>query len=462
MASLALNEDQDGGRIPPHSVEAEQAVLGAVLLDNGRWEVLEAILVESDFYQRDHGLIFRAIQALCLDGVAVDIITVSEWLSGKGLMEGSEAFSYCAMLSKNTPVVINVGAYAGIVRERSVLRQLIQSANQIAEAAFQVRHPSVDQLLDWSEQQIFAIAEQGGRNQREYASMKQLMDAVMPRVHELYQNKGHITGVATGLTDLDHMTAGLQSGDLIILAGRPSMGKTSLAMNIAEHAALNAHIPTGIFSMEMPGEQLAMRMVAAFGRINQSRLRTGSLEDEDWARITSAVPMISEACLFIDDSPGLTSTELRARARRMKREQNIGLLVIDYLQLMQSGNAKENRVNAISEISRNLKALAKELKIPVIALSQLNRNLEQRPDKRPFMSDLRESGSIEQDADLVIFIYRDEVYNEDSPDKGIAEIIIGKHRNGPTGTCRVTFRGEFTRFDNHLADSSSVIDLIPI
>ncbi len=436
-------------KVPPHSIEAEQAVLGGLLLDGTAWDSIADMVWEEDFYRRDHRLIFHAIGELCRDSQPLDVVTVSEWLERHKQLESAGGMAYLGMLANNVPSAANIKAYAGIVRERSVLRQLIHASTRIGEAAFSPEGRDCQQILDEAEQAIFEIAEQGARSQRNFVAVKELLTAVADRIDTLYQKGDAITGVPTGFSDFDRKTSGLQPSDLIIVAGRPSMGKTSFAMNIAEDAAINSGVAVGIFSMEMPAEQLVMRMLSSLGRIDQQKIRTGKLGDEDWPRLTSTMNILSNAPIFIDDTPALTPAELRARARRLKREHDLGLIVVDYLQLMQVPGSKENRTNEISEISRNLKSLAKELKVPVIALSQLNRSLEQRTDKRPVMSDLRESGAIEQDADLIVFIYRDEVYNPESADKGMAEIIIGKQRNGPIGMVPLTFHGSYTRFDNY-------------
>ncbi|MBK8163267.1 MAG: replicative DNA helicase [Gammaproteobacteria bacterium] len=442
-------------RIPPHSLEAEQSVLGGLMLDNSAWDAVADAVTEGDFYRHDHRLIFRAVSDLCSRSEPVDVVTVSEWLERHKDLDKAGGLAYLAEIANSTPSAANIKAYAGIVRERSVLRQLIHVGTEIGNAAFNTEGRDCAQLLDHAEQLVFRIAEQGRPNQKSFRSIRDLLVDVTDRIDKLYHQDSPYTGVPTGFTDFDERTSGLQSSDLIIVAGRPSMGKTSFAMNIAEHAAIKSRVPVAIFSMEMPGEQLVMRLLSSLGRIDQHRVRTGRLSDDDWPRLTSAMSILSEAPLFIDDTPALNPTELRARARRIKRDHGLGLIVIDYLQLMQVPGTKENRTNEISEISRSLKALAKEMQVPVIALSQLNRGLEQRPNKRPVMSDLRESGAIEQDADLIAFIYRDEVYHEDSPDKGIAEIIIGKQRNGPIGTVRLTFLGPYTRFENYIEDSYS-------
>jgi replicative DNA helicase len=458
MATVIKSLDQaatsalEAMRTPPHSVEAEQAVLGGLMLDNAAWEQVADRISEEDYYRTDHRLIFRAMSELSNQDKPFDAVTLSEWLQTRGQLEQAGGLAYLATLVRDTPTADNVKAYADIVRERSVLRQLIRVGGSLAEAAYRPEGRSTVELVDFAERSVFEIAERGDRMRRSYVPISQLMSKAMDRLDTLLHADSHITGVATGLAKFDEMTAGLQPGDLVIVAGRPSMGKTSFAMNIAENAAIGGQVPTAIFSMEMSGEQLAMRMISSLGRIDQQKVRTGKLDDTDWKRVSSAISLMSRAPVFIDDTGGLAPTELRARARRLKRDHNLGLLVVDYLQLMQVPGTRENRATEISEICRSLKSLARELKVPVIALSQLNRSLEQRDDKRPIMSDLRESGSIEQDADLIVFIYRDEVYNKDTEDKGVAEIIIGKQRNGPTGTVRSTFLGQFTRFENYASE----------
>jgi len=439
-------------RVPPHSIEAEQAILGGLLLDNKSWDTVADLIGEDDFYRRDHRIIYRVLHELSEASQPMDVVTVSEALQKIDQLENVGGLAYLGMLANNVPSAANIKTYAAIVRERSILRQLIHISTTLGESVFSADGRSSAEILDEAEQAIFRIAEQGSRNQRSFVAVKDLLSDVVDRIDQLYQSGNTITGVPTGFKDFDSKTSGLQPAELIIIAGRPSMGKTSFAMNIAEDAAINSGVPVAIFSMEMPAEALVMRMLSSLGRIDQQKIRTGTLSDDDWPRLTSTMNILSNAPLFIDDTPALNPTELRARARRLKREHNIGMIVIDYLQLMQVPGNKENRATEISEISRSLKALAKELNVPVLALSQLNRSLEQRPDKRPVMSDLRESGAIEQDADLIVFIYRDEVYNQDSPDKGMAEIIIGKQRNGPIGMVPVTFHGNYTRFDNFISD----------
>ncbi|ADJ29639.1 replicative DNA helicase [Nitrosococcus watsonii] len=458
MPELAYQEKKDqfveGLKIPPHSMEAEQSVLGGLLLDNQAWEQIADILDSKDFYRQDHRLLFLSIGEMLEQSRPCDVVTLSEWLKNKRLLEETGGLAYLTNLARNTPTAANIKAYAEVVRERSVLRQLIRVGTDIAGSAYQPEGRESGELLDEAEKRVFEIAEQGARGQRSFVNIKNLLGKVVDRIDHLFEQDSPITGLSSGFADFDLLTSGLQPSDLIIAAGRPSMGKTTFAMNIAEHVAIKRRVPVAVFSMEMPGEQLAMRMMSSLGHIDQHRVRTGRLEDDDWPRLTSAISLLTEAPLFIDDTPALSPTELRARARRLMREQDgLGLILIDYLQLMQVPGHRENRATEISEISRNLKAVAKELKVPVLALSQLNRSLEQRPNKRPVMSDLRESGAIEQDADVIVFIYRDEVYNEESPDRGTAEIIVGKQRNGPIGTVRLTFRGQYTRFENYVQDA---------
>jgi replicative DNA helicase len=440
--------DVDTVKIPPHSVEAEQSVLGGLMLDNRTWDQIADRMREEDFYRYDHRLIYRVMAKLSEQNKPLDVLTVSEALRELHELENAGGEVYIFELANNTPSVANIVAYADIVRERSILRQLIAISNDIAGNAFNPQGRTSVELLDEAERKVFAISEQGARGSGPL-NIKEFLSRTMDRIDTLFQQDNPITGVPTGYHDFDDMTSGLQPSDLIIIAGRPSMGKTTFAMNIAEHVALKSRLPTLIFSMEMPGESIVMRALSSLCRIDQLRIRTGKLEDEDWPRISSTVSMLSDAPLYIDDTPALSPAELRARARRLAKEYGqLGLIVVDYLQLMQVPGYAENRTAEISEISRALKSLAKELKVPVIALSQLNRSLEQRADKRPVMSDLRESGAIEQDADLITFIYRDEVYHENSPDKGVAEIIISKQRNGPIGKIRLAFLGQYTCFEN--------------
>jgi replicative DNA helicase len=435
-------------KVPPHSIEAEQAVLGGLMLDNEAWPNVAERLNSDDFYRRDHSNIFRAIEVLANESKPFDVVTLAEWLRSHEQLTDVGGMAYLGQLAENTPSAANIAAYADIVRQRSILRGLISAGTQIAESAFRTEGRTPDELLDLAESLVFEIAERESKGRRGFRPLKDLLVDALDRIDMLFQRDNPITGVATGFFELDNMTSGLQKSDLVIIAGRPSMGKTAFAINIAQHAAIKEDLPVAVFSMEMPSEQLAMRMMSSLGRIDQHKMRTGRLSDDDWPRLTHSVGILSEAKMFIDDTPALTPSDLRARCRRLAREHGIGLIVIDYLQLMQVPGTKENRATEISEISRSLKALAKELSCPVIALSQLNRSLENRQDKRPVMSDLRESGAIEQDADVIMFIYRDEVYNEDSNDKGIAEIIIGKQRNGPIGSRKLRFFGEYTSFEN--------------
>ena len=445
-------------KVPPHSIEAEQSVLGGLFLDKDALIKVVERVQANDFYRQDHRTIYNAINALDGEGKPFDLVTVAEWLESHQQLDEAGGLSYLAALAENTPSASNVGVYADIVRKRSILRQLISATVKINETVFNPMGFSSEQVLDFAEQTIFEIAEQETRGKRVYNSIKDLLVGALDRVDELYRKKTPVTGIATGFDDFDERTAGLQKSDLIIVAGRPSMGKTAFAVNVAEHAVIKEGLSAVIFSMEMPGEQLAMRMMSSLGRVDQHKVRTGKLHDDDWPRLTSAVTLLKDKKLFIDDTPALTPAELRARCRRIAREHSLDMIIIDYLQLMQIPGTSENRATEISEISRSLKAMARELDVPVVALSQLNRSLEQRPNKRPVMSDLRESGAIEQDADVIVFIYRDEVYDEDTADKGIAEIIIGKQRNGPIGTVKLAFLGQFTRFENYIEEPSYMPD----
>lgn len=454
VASLTGGDLQVGMlKVPPHSVEAEQAVLGGLLLDNNAWDKIADQVTESDFYRQDHRTIYRHICKLIELGKPADVITVAESLETAGDLQGVGGLAYLGALAQNTPSAANIRRYAEIVRERSVLRKLAAVGGDIAESAFNPQGKDAKQLLDEAEAKVFEIAEAGARGSQGFLDTQALLTKVVERIDELFHrdNLSDVTGVPTGFADLDKMTSGLQPGDLVIVAGRPSMGKTAFSLNIGENVAVDSGLPVAVFSMEMGGAQLVMRMMGSVGRLDQHRVRTGRLQDDDWQKLTYAVGKLNDAPIHIDETPALTALDVRARSRRLARQYGgkLGLIIIDYLQLMSSSSPGENRATEISEISRALKSLAKELHVPVIALSQLNRSLEQRPNKRPVMSDLRESGAIEQDADLILFIYRDEVYNPDSPEKGTAEIIIGKQRNGPIGTVRLTFLGEYTRFENH-------------
>ncbi|MFZ8885566.1 MAG: replicative DNA helicase [Steroidobacteraceae bacterium] len=440
-------------RTPPHSVEAEQSVLGGLLLDANSWDAVADIVAAADFYRRDHRLIFEAIAEVAETRGPCDAVTVSEHLDRKGLAEETGGLAYLGTLARDTPSAANVRTYAEIVRERSILRQLVRAGGEIATSVFEGGGRAATELVDEAERRVFEIAERGSRSRAGFRQVKDILPETVDKLDLLHQSPGQLTGVTTGFNDLDRMTTGLQPGDLIVIAGRPSMGKTTLAINIAENAAIGKGVPAAVFSMEMSAEQLTLRMISSLGRVNQSHLRTGQCSDEDWSRINSAVAQLSAAPIFVDETPALTPTELRARARRLKRERGLGLVVVDYLQLMQVSGTKENRATEISEISRGLKALAKELSVPVIALSQLNRSVEQRTEKKPVMSDLRESGAIEQDADVIMMIYREEVYDPASTRRGIADIILAKQRNGPTGEVHLTFLGEYTRFENLVAES---------
>ncbi len=442
----------EGLKMPPHSIEAEQSVLGGLMLDNERWDNISERVVAQDFFSHSHRLIFTEMQRLLEMRKPIDLITLSESLEQKGELDLVGSFAYLAELSKNTPSAANISAYADIVRERAVVREMISVANEIADAGYNPQGRSSEDLLDLAESRVFQIAENRANKDDGPKGIDCILEDTISRIEQLY-HKPHdgITGLDTGYQDLNKKTAGLQKSDLIIVAARPSMGKTTFAMNLCEHAAMTQEKPVLIFSLEMPGNQIMMRMLASLSRVDQTRIRTGQLNDEDWARISSSIGLLLEKRnIFIDDSSGLTPTEVRSRSRRIFRDHNgLSLIMIDYLQLMRVPTLSDNRTLEIAEISRSLKALAKELQVPVVALSQLNRGLEQRADKRPVNSDLRESGSIEQDADLIMFIYRDEVYHDNSDLKGIAEIILGKQRNGPIGTVRLTFNGQWSRFDNY-------------
>ncbi len=439
-------------RTPPQSVEAEQSVLGGLLLDNSAWDKIADVVAEADFYRHDHKLIYKHIARLVELSRPADVVTVAESMDKSSELADVGGLAYLATLAQNTPSAANIRRYAEIVRERSIMRQLAQVGADITESAYAPQGRDAAQLLDEAEGKVFQIAESTAKSKQGFLEMPGLLKEVVDRIDMLYSrdNPDEVTGVPTGFTDLDAKTSGMQAGDLIIVAGRPSMGKTAFSMNIAEHVAVEAHLPVAVFSMEMGGTQLVMRMLGSVGRLDQHVLRTGKLGDDDWEKLTFAIGKLSEAPMYIDETPALTALELRARARRLARQHGgkLGLIVIDYLQLMSGSGRGDNRSAELGEISRGLKGLAKELQVPVIALSQLSRSVEQRPNKRPMMSDLRESGAIEQDADLIVFMYRDEYYNPDSPDKGLAEAIIGKHRNGPTGTVRLAFVGMYAKFEN--------------
>ena len=436
-------------KVPPHSVEAEQAVLGGLMIDNTEWDNVADVILPEDFYRTEHHLIFKIMTKQSEANSPIDVVTLVEALNSLNELENAGGLDYLSELAGNARGTANIQAYADIIRERAILRRLISVANNIADTGYNTGGKKAAEILDEAEQQVFNISDERPQDQGP-VPINPLLTKAVDRIDELAGSDGSLTGLASGYKDLDSMTSGWQKSDLVIVAGRPSMGKTAFAMNLVEHSILNEDKPVLVFSLEMPAESLIFRMLSSIGRIDQTKLRTGQLAEEDWPGFNNAVAKLKDRPLFIDDSAGVSPMEMRSRARRIIRENGqLGMIVVDYLQLMQIKGTNENRVNEISEISRSLKLLAREFECPVIALSQLNRGLEQRPNKRPVMSDLRESGAIEQDADLITFIYRDEVYNEDSPDKGIAEIIIGKHRNGPIGTVRLSFLGQFTRFDSH-------------
>ena len=443
---MSINSDMSG--LPPHSVEAEQAVLGSVLLDGNLWDIVVNELTEIDFYKPEHRSIYHALSALYRDGKVMDVITVAEWLEQQGELEKIGGMYSLVSLTESIPVSAHLSTYTNIVRKRSVLRQLASEVSDIRNMVYKPEGRTVEEILNTAEQSIFGIAEQVDSRLRTQQDINEIVASAYERIQKIYENNDPITGLATGFSDLDKQTAGFQDSDLVIIAGRPSMGKTALAINIAEYAACSNKKKVAIFSMEMSAEQLAIRMLSSLGRIDQQKVRTGQLQDRDWDRLISATGHLSSTNIFVDDTPSLSPNEIRSRCRRLKRQHDLDLVIIDYLQLMGVPSTNENRATEISEISRSLKMMAKELSAPVVALSQLNRGLENRSEKRPMMSDLRESGAIEQDADLILFIYRDEVYNKESKAGGVAEIIIGKQRNGPIGTVKLSFLSRYTRFEN--------------
>ncbi len=451
MAQVITQEKELRLRVPPHSIEAEQSVLGGIMLDNQAFDRVEEQLVENDFYRHDHRLIYNAMTHLSQRQQPLDVITINEFLEREGAAEEVGGLGYLGELANNTPSAANISAYARIVRERAVIREMITAAHEIAESGFNPEGQEISQILDTAESKIFKIAEQRESTENGPVEIRNMLSDVINRIEEYQDNKGGITGLETGFDYLDRMTGGLQPADLVIVAGRPSMGKTTFAMNIAEHSSLKTDRPVLVFSMEMPSDALLLRSLSSLSRVDQTRIRRGEMDDHDWSKISSTMTLLQQnSKMYIDDSPSLSPAEVRSRARRLAREQDgLSLIVLDYLQLMQVPGMKENRTQEVSEISRSLKALAKELNCPVVALSQLNRGLEQRSDRRPVMADLRESGAIEQDADIIMFVYRDEVYHPDTEHKGLAEIIIGKQRNGPIGTVKLTFNGQWTRFDNY-------------
>ncbi|EAQ66248.1 DnaB helicase [Marinomonas sp. MED121] len=454
------NSDVSAIKLPPYSVEAERSVVGGLMLDPNAWDKVSELVMADDFYRPEHKQIFAVIAKLADESEPIDVVTIGEKLDKRGELEDVGGMTYLIEMAEATPSSANIASYADIVRERSVLRRLITTTNEISTRAFHPEGLTAAEVLDEAERKIFQIAE-GGDKKGGPRIASDILSATVDKIDELYHQEGAITGLSTGFTDLDDMTSGLQKSDLVIVAGRPSMGKTTFAMNLVENAAMITDMPVIVFSLEMPSEQLMMRMLSSLGRIDQTRMRSGQLLQEDWDKLMSAVKMLKDRKLFIDDTAGISPTEMRSRVRRIAREHGDGkvaLIMIDYLQLMQIPGYSEGRTNEISEISRSLKAIAKEMECPVIALSQLNRSLENRPNKRPVNSDLRESGAIEQDADIISFVYRDEVYNEDTPYKGVAEIIIGKQRNGPIGTCRLSFVGKFTRFEDLSPDAYQDFD----
>ena len=437
-------------KLPPHSIEAEQSLLGGLLLDNSAWDRIADIVNETDFYRDDHRRIFRRIRQLVEQAKPADVVTVFEAIEKHNEIEQAGGLAYLSEIANNTPSAANIRRYAEIVHERAVLRRLVAVGDEIAASALNPAGKDVKQLLDQAEAKVFEIAESGARTSQGFVAIQPLLGQVVDRIQELYEqeNPSEITGLPTGFVDLDRLTAGLQPGDLIVIAGRPSMGKTAFALNIAEHVGVDLGLPVAIFSLEMSGPQLAMRFLSSVGRLDAHRIRTGRLNDDEWDKMTVALGKLHNAPIHIDESGALNATDLRARARRLARQfgGKLGLIVIDYLQLMTSTRDGENRATEISEISRSIKALAKELQVPILALSQLSRKVEERNDKRPLMSDLRESGAIEQDADIILMMYREEYYKPDTQEKGVAEVIIGKHRNGPTGMVKLTFLGEYTKF----------------
>jgi replicative DNA helicase len=441
--------------VPPHSIEAEQSVLGGLLIDPGAFDNVADQLIAQDFYRHDHELIYTAIAVLAGDAKPCDVVTVSQHLERIGKLEAAGGLAYLSSIARDTPTAANVRSYAEIVRERSLLRQLIRAGTDIASAVFVNDGQTARELVDRAEQKVFEIAEGSFRKRDGAVAVRTLLPAVIDQIDEWHNNPDRLRGLPTGFTDFDKLTGGLRAGDLVIIAGRPSMGKTTLAVNMAEYAAVNpgSRASVAIFSMEMPSEQVITRMLASIGGVPLNSLRSGKISDDDWVRITGATSQLSEAKIYVDETPALNPTEIRARARRVKREHGLDLVVVDYLQLMQVPGTNENRATEIAEISRGLKALAKELQVPVIALSQLNRGVEQREHKRPVMSDLRESGALEQDADMILLIYREEVYDKNTTKKGVAEIDLVKHRNGETGVFYLTFQGQYTRFANYAPDS---------
>lgn len=462
MASASVVADSpmaglDCLSLPPSSIQAEQALLGGLMLDNSAWDKVADLVTEADFYRADHRLVFSAIRALSERRQPFDAITISDYLESRAELSDAGGLGYLGSLVRDTPSAANVADYARIIRDRALLRELIAAGNDIVESAFHTEGRPATELVDEAERRVLEIAQRGQRQGSGFVHLRDVLGQTIDRLDMLHQAGGSITGVSTGFTRFDEFSAGLQKGDLIVIAGRPSMGKTTLALNVAENAALGSALGVAVFSMEMSVEQLAFRMISSLGRVDQAHLRNGRFGDEEWPRINGAIRQMAEARMYIDDTPAMTPTEVRSRARRLQREHGLDLIVVDYLQLMRVAGSIENRATEISEISRSLKALARELKVPVIALSQLNRSVEQRQDKKPVMSDLRESGAIEQDADMIVFIYREEVYNPNTPRKGIADISIAKQRNGPTGEFPLTFLGKYTRFENYAPEAEAFV-----
>lgn len=451
-SSYTTDQQLTALKLPPHSIEAEQSLLGGLLLDNSAWDRIADAVSAADFYRDDHRRIFRHIAKLVEQARPADVVTVFESIEKNNEVEQAGGLAYLGEIANNTPSAANIRRYAEIVRERAVLRRLVTIGDEIAASALNPAGKDVKQLLDQAEAKVFEIAEDGARSSQGFVSIQPLLGEVVDRIQSLHDqaNPSEVTGLPSGFVDLDRITAGFQPGDMIVVAGRPSMGKTAFALNIAEHVGVDLRLPVAIFSLEMSGPQLAMRFLSSVGRLDAQRIKTGRLNDEDWEKMTDALGRLHESPIHIDETGAINATDLRARARRLARQYGgkLGLIVVDYLQLMTSTRDGENRATEISEISRSIKALAKELRVPVVALSQLSRKVEERNDKRPLMSDLRESGAIEQDADIILMMYREEYYKPDTPEKGVAEVIIGKHRNGPTGTVKLTFLGEYTRFQN--------------
>ena len=443
------NKTETSKKVLPFSKETEKSLLGVLIIQSSAWDKIEHKLVYSDFYDLKHQIIFQAISKMHVKQVSIDMLTLVEYLQNREEIDKAGGSAYIYALADQAPMSADIISYATIIHDKSLLRSLQKVASKVVESVYHPDGRSSDEILQQAEADMFAIS-----NNRDKSSsmlpIGEILAKTTERIDQLYHSGQTMTGAPTGYTDFDKMTSGLQPGDLIIIAGRPSMGKTIFGVNICEYVAIATKKPCVFFSLEMPSESIVMRMLSSLGRIKQERVRSGKLKDEDWPRMTSAIGLLSEASIFIDDTGGISPSELRSRARKVAREHGqLGVIVVDYLQLMRVPELRDNRVQEISEISRSLKLIAKELNVPLIALSQLNRSLENRQDRRPVNSDLRESGSIEQDADVIAFIYRDEVYNSDSPDKGTAEIIIGKQRNGPIGMVRLSYLGEYVRFDNY-------------